>query len=413
MTKSEAKSAAAAAEREIRAASAAAGDGRPAVELKDVWKAKERLTGLVHKTSLSRSRSLDEITGGEIFLKLENMQKTGSFKVRGASNRILALAGESGVKGVIAASAGNHAQGVALAATRAGINSTIVMPEGAPISKIMATRGYGAEVVLAGSNYDEACQRAMELQKERDALFLHAYDDPYVIAGQGTIGLEIMEQMSELDTILVPVGGGGLAAGVSLAVKSLNPGVKVIGVEAANRGHTIADGIQVKHPGKITGAILDKYLDGMVKVDDEEIAAAILMLLERVKIVTEGAGAASVAAALYKKVPTEGKKVACVVSGGNVDVNFVAQIIQRGMLKNGRYREVTAAIGDKPGMLRRYLDIIANEKGNVISVVHDRNRADLPISMVSVSVLIETQGFEHGERILQALRQAGITLLKW
>ena len=385
----------------------------PTVELKDVWQAKERLTGLVHKTSLSRSRSLDEITGGEIFLKLENMQKTGSFKVRGASNRILALAKDTAVKGVIAASAGNHAQGVALAATRAGIPSVIVMPEGAPISKIMATRGYGAEVILAGSNYDEACQAAMEMQKERGYLYLHAYDDPFVIAGQGTIGLEIMEQMSEVDTVLVPVGGGGLAAGVSLAIKSLNPGVQVIGVEAANRSHTIADGIQVKHPGRITGGILEKYLDDMVKVDDEEVAGTILMLLERVKIVTEGAGAASVAAALYHKVLTKGKKLACIVSGGNVDVNFVAQIIQRGMLKNGRYREVTAAIGDKPGSLRRYLDIIANEKGNVITVTHERNRADLPIGTVSVSVLVETQSFEHGEEILKALRQAGITLLKW
>ncbi|MEA4891771.1 MAG: threonine ammonia-lyase [Peptococcaceae bacterium] len=413
MKKNDTAEAAAQTAADIKKAAEVTEAGGTAVELKDIWQAKDRLAGLVHKTSLSRSRSLDEITGGEVFLKLENMQKTGSFKVRGASNRILALAGDSDIKGVIAASAGNHAQGVALAATRAGIKSTIVMPEGAPISKIMATRGYGAEVVLSGANYDEAWRRAMELQKEQGTLFLHAYDDPYVIAGQGTIGLEIMEQMSELDTVLVPVGGGGLAAGVSLAVKSLNPKVKVIGVEAANRGHTIADGIQVKHPGKITGAILDKYLDGMVKVDDEEVAGTILMLLERVKVVTEGAGAASVAAALYQKVPTQGRKLACIVSGGNVDVNFVAQIIQRGMLKNGRYREVTAAIGDKPGSLRRYLDIIAKEKGNVINVIHDRNRADLPISTVSVSVLIETQGFEHGEQILKALRQGGITLLKW
>lgn len=378
------------------------------VQLKDIWQAKERLAGLVHKTAISRSSSLDKMTGGQIFLKLENMQKTGSFKVRGASNRILALSPEEGAKGVIAASAGNHAQGVALAATRAGIPSTIVMPDGAPISKIMATRGYGANVVLAGHNYDEAWKKAVEMQKAAGSLFLHAYDDPYVIAGQGTVGLEIMEQLPDADVILVPVGGGGLASGVALAVKSLKPTIQVIGVEAANRSNTIADGIAVKHPGKVTGAILETYLDGMVQVDDEEIAGTILLLLERVKIVTEGAGAASVAAALYKKIPTEGRKIACVVSGGNVDVNFIAQIIQRGMLKSGRYTEVTAVIADRPGSLRRFLEIIATEKGNVVTVNHNRNRADVPLNMCSVTVLIETQGFEHGEAIISALLKQGI-----
>ncbi len=378
------------------------------VQLKDIWQAKERLAGLVHKTAISRSSSLDKMTGGQIFLKLENMQKTGSFKVRGASNRILTLSPEEGAKGVIAASAGNHAQGVALAATRAGIPSTIVMPEGAPISKIMATRGYGANVVLAGHNYDEAWKKAVEMQKATGALFLHAYDDPFVIAGQGTIGLEIMEQLPDVDVILVPVGGGGLSSGVALAVKSLKPTVQVIGVEAANRSNTIADGIAVKHPGKVTGAILETYLDGMVQVDDEEIAGTILLLLERVKIITEGAGAASVAAALYKKIPTEGRKIACIVSGGNVDVNFIAQIIQRGMLKSGRYTEVTAVIADRPGSLRRFLEIIATEKGNVITVNHNRNRADVPLNMCSVTVLIETQGVEHGEAIIADLLKQGI-----
>lgn len=378
------------------------------VQLKDIWQAKERLAGLVHKTAVSRSTSLDKMTGGEIFLKLENMQKTGSFKVRGASNRILTLSPEEGSKGVIAASAGNHAQGVALAATRAGIPSTIVMPEGAPISKIMATRGYGANVVLAGHNYDEAWKKAVEIQKATGAMFLHAYDDPFVIAGQGTVGLEIMEQLPDVDVILVPVGGGGLASGVALAVKALKPSVQVIGVEAANRSNTIADGIAVKHPGKLTGSILDACLDGMVQVDDEEIAGTILLLLERVKIITEGAGAASVAAALYKKIPTDGRKIACIVSGGNVDVNFIAQIIQRGMLKSGRYKEITALMADRPGSLRRFLDIIANEKGNVVTVNHDRNRADIPLNMCSVTVLIETQGMEHGEAILAALLKQGI-----
>ncbi len=378
------------------------------VQLKDIWQAKERLAGLVHKTAVSRSTSLDKMTGGEIFLKLENMQKTGSFKVRGASNRILTLSPEEGAKGVIAASAGNHAQGVALAATRAGIPSTIVMPEGAPISKIMATRGYGANVVLAGHNYDEAWKKAVEIQKATGALFLHAYDDPFVIAGQGTVGLEIMEQLPDVDVILVPVGGGGLASGVALAVKALKPSVQVIGVEAANRSNTIADGIAVKHPGKLTGSILDACLDGMVQVDDEEIAGTILLLLERVKIITEGAGAASVAAALYKKIPTAGRKIACIVSGGNVDVNFIAQIIQRGMLKSGRYKEITALMADRPGSLRRFLEIIAIEKGNVVTVNHNRNRADVPLNMCSVTVLIETQGIEHGEAIIAALLKQGI-----
>jgi len=378
------------------------------IQLKDIWQAKERLSGLVHQTSLGRSRSLDAMTGGDIFLKLENMQKTGSFKVRGAGNRVLTLTEEQAKSVVVAASAGNHAQGVALAATRAGIASTIVMPEGAPLSKVMATRGYGAKVVLAGNSYDEAYEKAVALSQETGAAYLHAYDDPYVIAGQGTVGLEIMEQLPDVDVILVPVGGGGLASGVAIAVKSLKPSVKVIGVEAANRGNTIADGIAVKKPGVLTGSILDKYLDDIVQVDDEEVAATILLLMERVKVIAEGAGAAPVAAAIYKKVPTEGKKAVCIVSGGNIDVNFVAQIIHRGMLKNGRYLEVSALLPDKPGSLRNYLDIIAQAKGNVVSVNHDRNRADIHLNMVCVSVLVETQGFEHSQAIIEALEKKGI-----
>lgn len=386
------------------------------IQLKDIWQAKERLSGLVHQTALGRSQSLDAVTGGEIFLKFENMQKTGSFKVRGASNRIMTLCAEPDfaegtdrrAAGVVAASAGNHAQGVALSATRAGIASTIVMPEGAPISKIMATKSYGANVVLSGSSYDDAYEKAIALSQETGAFYLHAYDDPYVIAGQGTVGLEIMEQLPDVDVIFVPIGGGGLASGVALAVKSLKPSVDVIGVEAQNRSNTIADGIAVKHPGKLTGAILDKYLDGVVQVDDEEVSATILLLMERVKVIAEGAGAAAVAAAIYNKVPTKGRKAACIISGGNIDVNFVAQIIHRGMLKNGRYLEATALLPDKPGSLRRYLDIIAQAKGNVVSVLHDRNRADIHLNMVSVSVLIETQGFEHGQAIMEALEKQGI-----
>jgi threonine dehydratase len=386
------------------------------IQLKDIWQAKERLSGLVHQTALGRSQSLDAVTGGEIFLKFENMQKTGSFKVRGASNRIMTLCAEPDfaegtdrrAAGVVAASAGNHAQGVALSATRAGIASTIVMPEGAPISKIMATKSYGANVVLSGSSYDDAYEKAIALSQETGAFYLHAYDDPYVIAGQGTVGLEIMEQLPDVDVIFVPIGGGGLASGVALAVKSLKPSVEVIGVEAQNRSNTIADGIAVKHPGKLTGAILDKYLDGVVQVDDEEVSATILLLMERVKVIAEGAGAAAVAAAIYNKVPTKGRKAACIISGGNIDVNFVAQIIHRGMLKNGRYLEATALLPDKPGSLRRYLDIIAQAKGNVVSVLHDRNRADIHLNMVSVSVLIETQGFEHGQAIMEALEKQGI-----
>ncbi len=383
------------------------------IQLKDIWQAKERLQGQVHKTGLSRSRSLDQLIGGQTYLKLENMQKTGSFKSRGAANRILNLSPEEAAKGVIAASAGNHAQGVALAAGNSGLAATIVMPEGAPLAKVAATKSYGAQVVLAGENYDEAHQKAMEIQRETGATFVHAYDDPYIIAGQGTVGLEILEQLPEAEVILVPIGGGGLAAGVALAVKSLNPQIQVIGVEAANRSNTIADGIKVKKPGQVTGPILEKYLDDIVQVDDEELAGAILLLLERAKVVTEGAGAATVAAALYKKFPTDGKKVVCIVSGGNIDVNFMAQIIQRGMMKNGRYREITAALGDRPGALQHYLEIIAKEKGNVINVIHERNRADMPINMVGVTVLIETKSFQHGEEILSALRRDGITLLKW
>ena len=288
------------------------------VKLQDVWEARENLTHIIHQTRLDLSFTFSELSGNEVYLKTENLQKTGSFKIRGAYNKIASLTPQEREKGVIAASAGNHAQGVAFGATKAGIPSTIVMPEGAPLAKVVATRGYGANVVLHGGVYDDAYQKALELQKETGATFVHAFDDPEVIAGQGTIGLEIVDELPDIDTILVPVGGGGLISGIAVAVKSLKPKVKIIGVEAqgaasvlASRekgelyaltsASTIADGIAVKCPGKLTFELIQEYVDDIVTVSDEEIASTMLLLLERAKLVAEGSGAAALAALVYQK----------------------------------------------------------------------------------------------------------------
>lgn len=396
------------------------------VTLEDIQKAREAMRNVVHKTPLDRSRTFSAMTGCDLYLKLENLQKTGSFKIRGAYNKIHSLTDAEKAQGVIAASAGNHAQGVAYAASSAGIKSTIVMPEVAPLAKTMATRGYGAEVVLHGSVYDEAFQKAQAIQQETGQTFIHAFNDPAVIAGQGTIGLEILEELEDVSAIVVPIGGGGLIAGVAMAVKELAPHIKIYGVQAqgapavymSKRVHTLkttpdavtfADGIAVKVPGDITFDIIDKYVDDVVVIDDEATASTILMLLERAKLMVEGAGAVSLAAVLNGRIPSQGKIVS-VISGGNIDVNFISRIIERGLVKAGRRIKISTLIVDRPGALQRLLSVVASQRANVIHIYHDRVERNVPLSQAVVEISLETRDWLHTEEILANLRQAGYTV---
>ena len=394
------------------------------LELKDFLEARERLREVIHITNLDLSITFSRMSGAEVYLKTENLQRTGSFKIRGAYNKIVNLDREDKQKGVITASAGNHAQGVAYAAGMTGTRAFIVMPETTPFSKVAATRGYGAEVLLCGESYDEAYQKALEIQAETGAVFIHAFDDPLVVAGQGTIGLEILEELPDADVIFVPIGGGGLAGGIAAAVKLIKPDVEIVGVEAQGAAsykcaretgirrplpsvRTIADGIAVKCPGELTFNLLNKYLDSVVTVDDEEIASTILLLLERAKLVVEGAGAVSLAALLYNKHPVVGKKAAVVLSGGNIDENFISLIIEKGLVKAGRRILLTTVMSDKPGNLQAFLAVIARERGNIISINHDRSQVSLPLDQALVQTVIETQGPEHGKRIIEALVRQG------
>jgi len=393
------------------------------VTLADIEKAREALTGVIHHTTLDKSNTFSTLTGSEIYLKLENLQKTGSFKIRGAYNKINSLTPEEKAHGVIAASAGNHAQGVAYGASQAGIKATIVMPEIAPLAKITATRGYGAEVVLAGSVYDEAYNKAVELQAETGQTFIHAFNDKAVIAGQGTIGLEILEDLEDVDAIVVPVGGGGMLAGIAVAVKERAPHVKIYGVQAqgapamymSKKAHTLkttkdaetfADGIAVRVPGDLTFGLIDNYVDDMVVIDDEAIASTILMLLERAKLMVEGAGAISLAAVLNDKISVKGKIVS-VISGGNVDVNFISRIIERGLVKAGRRVRLRTVVMDRPGSLQRLLVIIAQTQANVLSVAHDRVERHVPLGQAVVEIGLETRDVLHTEHIMAALRREG------
>lgn len=393
------------------------------VSLADIQAAQAAMAGVVHDTPLDRSQTFSKMTGCDAYLKLENLQKTGSFKIRGAYNKIRSLTADEKARGVIAASAGNHAQGVASAASATGTRATIVMPEIAPLAKIIATRGYGAEVVLSGTVYDEAFERALELQKTGGQTFINAFNDNAVIAGQGTIGLEILRALEDVTSIVVPVGGGGLIAGVALAVKEMAPHIKIYGVQAqgapamymSKRAHTIktvpdavtmADGIAVKVPGDLTFAIIDKYVDDIVVIDDEAIASTILMLLERAKLMVEGAGAVSLAALLHGKIPAKGKVVS-VISGGNIDVNMISRIIERGLVKAGRRVKISTMVVDRPGALHRLLTMIAALKANVIHVYHDRVERNVPIGQSIVEVGLETRDTLHTEEILATLRKEG------
>jgi threonine ammonia-lyase len=363
-----------------------------------------------------------------IYLKPENLQHTGSFKLRGAYYKISQLSDEEKKRGVIACSAGNHAQGVALGATHNGIKSLICLPAGAPISKIEATKRLGAEVCLVPGVYDDAYNKALELRDKHGYTFVHPFDDPLVIAGQGTIGLEILEEMPDVEAIVVPVGGGGLISGVAFAVKTLRPDIKVYGVQAEgapsmvkslctkNRERlasvsTIADGIAVKEPGENTFEFCQKYVDEIVTVSDDEIAAAILALLEKQKLVSEGAGATAVAAAMFNKLPLDGKKVVCLVSGGNIDVNILNRIITRGLAKTGRVCQLEMELRDKPGELSAVLKIVGDAGGNILGVNHERVAAATEINSCMLHLELETLNEEHIAQIKNALTSAGYKVL--
>lgn len=400
------------------------------VTLEDIQKARTTIEKLVNHTQCDHSKSLSDLLGSEIFLKLENTQKTGSFKIRGASNKITSLTADEKKRGVIACSAGNHAQGVALSSKLNNVKSVIVMPENAPIAKIDATKRYGAEVIMHGSMFDEAKEHAFKLAKEHGYVFVHPYEDEKVIAGQGTIGLEILEEIPELDTVVIPIGGGGLISGISLAIKSLNPKIKIIGVQTelvdtmAQMFHTkkyvplskpvatLADGIAVKTPSEtMFHSFIEKYVDEVVTVTEDEIAEAIVFLLERAKTVAEGSGAVTVAAALSKKLKM-GKNTCLVVSGGNIDLNIVSDIINRGQIQRGRLCELSVVVPDVPGSLSRLTQIIAEHKANVLEVHHDRIRSGLNLKETRIEFVLETTSREHIQRIITALEQAGAKINK-
>lgn len=373
--------------------------------------------------------SADVVPGTSVYLKTENLQVTGSFKVRGAYYKISQLTEEERKKGVIACSAGNHAQGVARAATKNGIKSLICIPDAAPISKIEATKRLGAEVCLVKGTYDDAYAKAVELQKQSGAVFIHPFDDELVIAGQGTIGLEIIDKKPNVDAVVVPVGGGGLLAGVAFAIKSLNPNIKVYGVQASGAPsmvqsvkdgqietlesvHTFQDGIAVKTPGNLTYEIASKYVDGFVTVTDDECAAAILTLLERQKLVTEGAGACAFAAVLFNKIPEiKGKRVCCLLSGGNIDVTILSRVINRGLQMSGRLADLTIELLDKPGQLQGVSEIISNMGGNVVSVSHDRAELNSDINACFLRISMETRNQAHVNEIKAELVKNGYRLV--
>lgn len=394
--------------------------------IEKVRDAQKTLEDAIYKTDVIRADKLAEDT--LLYLKTENLQKTGSFKLRGAYYKISRLSEEEKKKGVIACSAGNHAQGVALAATANGIRSLICLPEGAPISKVEATRGYGAEICLVPGVYDDAYKRAMELKEEHGYTFIHPFDDEDVIAGQGTVGLEILSQLPDVEAIVVPIGGGGLISGVAFAVKSVNPAVKVYGVQAAGApsmvnslrdGHveslpsvsTIADGIAVKQPGAHTFDYCRRYVDGVVTVTDDEIAAAILALLEKEKIVAEGAGAVPLAAVMAGKLPgLKGKKVCCLVSGGNIDVTIMNRVIMRGLIMSGRQCTLNIELLDKPGQLVEVSTIIAQCGANVTGVHHEHANAGSAVIGCFLRIDVETRNFEHIALIKRRLTEAGFRI---
>lgn len=392
--------------------------------MRDFERAARRLDGIVHETELGCSTTFSKMVGGEVWLKCENRQKTGSFKLRGAANKIGALCERGEVKSVVAASAGNHAQGVAYASQMNGIPATIVMPTSAPIAKVQATEGYGARVVLCGECYDDAYNRAIEICKEEGATFLHPFDDYEVMAGQGTVGLEILKQLPTVDTIVVPVGGGGLLAGMAACIKQVNPRVRVIGVQAeganavyksfrdkkytqTDYASTIADGIAVKIPGERTLAEIMKYADDVVTVSDSDISAAILLLMERDKQIVEPAGATPLAAALAGKIEVADRKTVCLLSGGNIDVSFIHRVIEQGLVSRYRRLKLRTRLPDSPGSLTRLLSVVAQTGANIMGIEHDRMCPTLLPSEILVHISCEVGGQAHGKALVTTLESEG------
>lgn len=394
--------------------------------LDKIYHAHYILKDVARKTDLIPAFKLKP--GKEVWLKTENLQNTGSFKLRGAYYRISQLSDEEKAKGVIACSAGNHAQGVALAAQKNGIPAVICLPEGAPISKVEATKSYGSEVCLVPGVYDDAYEKAMELKEERGMTFIHPFNDELVIAGQGTIGLEILDQIEDADTVVVPIGGGGLASGVAFAIKSLRPDIRVYGVQAAGAPSmakslaeerivcleevkTIADGIKVKEPGDNTYDLCSRYLDGIVTVNDDEIATAILALIEQHKLITEGAGAVPVAAVLFDRLPEDCKKIVCVLSGGNIDVTILSKVIERGLLKSGRSDLLAIQLEDQPGQLAQVSSLLASLGANVVSVFYEKASEGASITDCVLRISIETRDFNHIEEVRNSLKEHGFHLI--
>jgi threonine dehydratase len=379
--------------------------------LPEIEAARRRLEGVARVTPVYRSDTLTRLVGREVHLKAENLQRTGSFKVRGAYNRISTLSDEERAAGVVAASAGNHGQAVAWAAREVGARARIFMPQDAPMAKVDATRHYGAEVELTGSALEACLDAAGEYVAAHGATLVHPFEDPVVIAGQGTIGLELADQVADIETALIPIGGGGLAAGIALALRAAKPGVRIVGVQAAGTlpeggGFTIADGIAVKKPGKLTMSILDEVLDGLVSVTDEEISEAIVLLLERTKLVVEGAGAVGVAALLSGKVDGSGTAVS-VLSGGNIDATLLISVMRHGLAVAGRYLVVRSRVPDRPGELAKLLTLLANERVNVVAVDHQRETADLPVGDTGVELTLVTRDSAHCDEILATMARLG------
>jgi threonine dehydratase len=395
------------------------------LDFDDVCDARERVAETARETPLVYSHTFSEMTGADVHLKQEMLQRTGAFKIRGATNRIATLPEETLASGVVTASAGNHAQGVALAATRMGVDSKVVMPEAAPISKVKATRNYGAEVVLHGATYDDAAEYARQLEREEDRYYLPAFDDWEVMAGQGTIGLEILDDLPEVETVVVPIGGGGLISGIATAIKGKKPDARVVGVQAEgassvapslDKGHrveldsvdTIADGIATRTIGEKTFEVIQQRVDEVVTVSDADIAVAVMLLLERGKLLVEGAGAVALAALLAGEFEYEdGETIVPALCGGNIDLNTLTTVLVRGMIETGRYLRIRTVLPDRPGALDSLVDIISRKEANIYAIQHDRTSRDVSMSAAEVEIDLETRGHDHIADLIDALEAAG------
>ncbi len=394
------------------------------INLADIQAALSRIRSSIYLSPCARSETFSQSTANHVYLKLENLQRTGAFKERGALNKLLLLSTDERARGVITASAGNHAQGIAYHAGRLGIRAQICMPLTTPLIKVSATRGFGADVVLHGANYDEACVEAMRRGQESGLTFVHPFDDDAVIAGQGTIGIELMQQHPDLEVVVVPIGGGGLISGIACAVKEMNPKIQVFGVQPSrlpsmkvalaegkpvtvNAASTIADGIAVRRAGERTLPMVQKYVDDIVTVEEEEIAHAILLLLEREKTLAEGAGASAIAALVNRKLPCVEKKVAVLVCGGNIDVTLLSRIIERGLVKDGRLVRLRVHLGDFPGALHRLTSILAQHRANIVETDYDRAYHGVNLGETAIEITMETRGPDHIAEIISALGAAG------